>query len=330
MSCCRTTLSKDMSLNRRIWNWLLGPTAGGMLNNNGGNSMEYTTSVKSANEESNVYFTKYGLSALLEGLSDLLSEEESVLTAFRISMAVMDRWEIGSLVIPELFIPLLYSSEKFKQNEQIMKTARTFFDNTETNIIWGKLFQELEDIKNLKILDFVLTNFNIGNDEEIIVRHLPLILLTLLALPSNDKDFDNIYKLQKFSLYNKLLNYIPERALLPLSHSKLKHDDEVSCEELLAKIRGFYTNVSNPSSILEKENIAERLPPFTTEDLTFLIADLIQKKLLSSLWDLENINESSKLFIAIFEKIPESEELKGRSHISWSDKKITQSIFEAI
>lgn len=176
--------------------------------------MEYTTSVKSANEESNVYFTKYGLSALLEGLSDLLSEEESVLTAFRISMAVMDRWEIGSLVIPELFIPLLYSSEKFKQNEQIMKTARTFFDNTETNIIWGKLFQELEDIKNLKILDFVLTNFNIGNDEEIIVRHLPLILLTLLALPSNDKDFDNIYKLQKFSLYNKLLNYIPERALL--------------------------------------------------------------------------------------------------------------------
>lgn len=330
MSCCRTTLSKDMSLNRRIWNWLLGPTAGGMLNNNGGNSMEYTTSVKSANEESNVYFTKYGLSALLEGLSDLLSEEESVLTAFRISMAVMDRWEIGSLVIPELFIPLLYSSEKFKQNEQIMKTARTFFDNTETNIIWGKLFQELEDIKNLKILDFVLTNFNIGNDEEIIVRHLPLILLTLLALPSNDKDFDNIYKLQKFSLYNKLLNYIPERALLPLSHSKLKHDDEVSCEELLAKIRGFYTNVSNPSSILEKENIAERLPPFTTEDLTFLIADLIQKKLLSSLWDLENINESSKLFIAIFEKIPESEELKERSHISWSDKKITQSIFEAI
>ncbi|CAI4058271.1 Dop1p SKDI_04G3650 [Saccharomyces kudriavzevii IFO 1802] len=330
MSCCRTTLSKDMSLNRRIWNWLLGPTAGGILNNNNGTSMAEATSVKSVNEESTVYFTKYGLSALLEGLKDLLSEEESVLIAFKISMAVMDRWEIGSLVIPELFIPLLFSSESFKHNEQITKTARTFFDNVETNIIWGKLFQKIEDIKNLKILDFVLTNFNIGSDEEIIVRHLPLILLALLALPFSHEDTQDIYKLQKFSLYNKLLSYIPERALLPLSHSKLNYNNDLNREELLGKISGFYTSVSNPSSAPDKESINERLPPFTTEDLTFLIAKLIHKKLLSSLGDLKNINESSKLFITVFEKIPESEEPKGESHSTWSDKLLIQRIFEAI
>ena len=53
-------------------------------------------------------------------------------------------------------------------------------------------------------------------------------------------------------------------------------------------------------------------------------------KLLSSLRELEFINESSRLFIAIFEKIPESEGPNGGSHTSWSDKKITQSIFGAI
>ncbi|KOH00987.1 Dop1p [Saccharomyces eubayanus] len=329
MSCCRTTLSKDMSLNRRIWNWLLGPTSGGLLNNNGGTSIPDAASANSAIEESNVYFRRYGLGTLLEGLNDLLSEEESILIAFRISMAVMDRWEIGSLVIPELFIPLLSSSEKFKQNEQIMKTARTFFDNVETNVIWGKLFQKIEDYKNLKILDFVLTNFNIGSDEEIIVRHLPLILLALLALPSSDNDLLDICKLQKFSLYNKLLSYIPERALLPLSHSKLKYNDALSSEELLNKIHGFYTSVSNPSTS-EKENTNECLPPFTTEDLTFLIVKLIHEKLLSSLSDMESINESSKLFISIFEKIPESNVSKGLSHPSWSDEELIQRTFKAI
>lgn len=45
---------------------------------------------------------------------------------------------------------------------------------------------------------------------------------------------------------------------------------------------------------------------------------------------MESINESSKLFISIFEKIPESEVSKGISHPSWSDEELIQKTFEAI
>ncbi|CCK71884.1 Dop1p KNAG_0I00930 [Huiozyma naganishii CBS 8797] len=328
MSCCKTTLAKDMSLNRRVWNWLLGPS----LNNNPGNDGA-TTPVSAADLSINnsKYFMKYGIDPLINGLEDMISTADGILVALRVCLLFMDRWEIGSHVIPKMFITLLRGTEKFQDNEQVMKAANTFFDAVETFIIWSEIFKWVIQNGDFAFLQFVLANFHITGDEEIIVRHLPPILLAILSFFNIEQNRARLPKNKQNELISQILEFLPERAFLPLSNSKLSIKDDHDPNTTLKVIDDYYSKIRD--SILtsdDNENPNEITLPFATADLTFLIVYNVYELLLRDLKVGTNIKESSKLFVAVFEKVPEHNDEENKIPENWSLITLTDKIFETL
>ncbi|QLQ82380.1 hypothetical protein HG537_0H01420 [Torulaspora globosa] len=323
MSCCKTTLAKDMSLNRRLWNWLVGPAAAALANNT--NSIELEVKkTEQRGKNSCEYFLENGLQPLTQGLKEMLEEEQSVINVFSICLAVMDRWEVGSLVIPEMFIPLLTTAQKYQMNERILKIANSFFDAVETNIIWGRIFQYIRESGDLGFLQFVLNTFNITSDEEIIIRHLPLILLTILCVEYYD---DQPGYMQRLLLCQQLSNRIPERAFLPLETSKSSFDEQDS-ENIINQIAEFYSRASDPMVCQETERANEIVPPFHTHRLTLLIFDHSYKLLLRNLQKQDNVDEAASVYVTIFNKIPGGERnINPIEQIEEADKQMVDLIF---
>lgn len=308
ISCCKTTLEKDMSLNRRVWNWLLGPafSSTGNSTNSTAGAIPDKDQDKTLTVKSNEYFSQHGAKAIVDGLKDMVKVEATIITVFSICLSVMDRWEIGSLIIPEMFIPLMQAAQTFKQNAQVMKTANTFFDTVETNIIWGKIYQHVTQTEDLEFLDFILSYFNIASDEEIIIRHLPLVLLALLCHESETKEGSTDLKESIYEVCMNLLSNIPERAFLPLAaSSQLNHDGALPKSiDILKNITDFYIRVSDSVVLQDMENLNDVSPPFDHQELTILTVNQAHELLLDSLKNDELVIEAAQIFISIYERVP--------------------------
>lgn len=329
MSVLKTSLSKDMSLNRRVWNWLLGTsTTAGRIIPNKEREKKGDTEVESSGNTSE-FFNLHALKLALQGLKSLANKEEDIAVAFNICLAIMDRWEIGSTIIPEMFIPLILGAQHFQENKQIMKIASSFFDAVETNIIWGKVFQWFLSTKDFKFLEFILSNFNISNEEEIVVRHLPLILLALLSL--SDKS-DEYFKstINRYTVCKQLLEFIPERAYLPLAHSNLKFTEVYESNENLMKIVDYYASVSDLSRIEDTDKPSNIESPFTSENLTFLTVKAIYDILIINLSKESRVFEASNILILLMDKIPISPNNDKESVDDVSHERLVNSLLTSL
>ncbi|SCU90156.1 LADA_0F02212g1_1 [Lachancea dasiensis] len=293
MSCCKTMLTRDMSISRRIWNWLLGPASIG------------EKSQKQA-IDSNDYFSRYGEKMLESGLRLMIDQEDEAPDAYKICLAVMDRWEIASRIIPITFIPLISAAYQFRSNNIIMKNASAFFDAVETNIICSHLFETAVLRKDLNLLKFILCNFKIGHDEEIIIRHLPLLLLAILCRQS---DFDDAMFL---TVCDILINFIPERAYLPVEHSSFCSEAEREMPDVFSSIERFYSRFLGTASVTHLNESSDSGPPFSTEDLTFLIFSKLQTCLLSYSKEACNFNICADVFVTFIDKVPKTYEEEKR------------------
>lgn len=300
MSCCRAMLEKDMSLIRRIWSWMLGPS----------NIQKQIQEEENLNSSTD-YFSEYGLSILLEGLVQMLKQEENALSAFKICLVLMDRWEIGSHIVPSLFIPLMNASIEYKENKQIMKVSSIFFDSVETDIIWGKIFNTIFSTNDFNILIFVLCHFNISTDEETVVHHLPLVLLSLMINLSKSPFID------KFELCLDLLKRIPERAYLPIQHLNLCYNpDLLNSDETLESITRYYSLICDSHKSCRSDISSESLCPFDLSDITTLIIKYSHLLVIQSLQSNEYIYQSIMLFIMLMEKVVEQnphQEVEGKN-----------------
>lgn len=306
IQACKTLLKRDMSLNRRIWNWLLGP----IVDNQTGEQSD------------SQYFVKNGLQNLLNGLYEMLETPEDCINAFKIVSALMDRWQIASYLTPQLFIPLMKKSKVYLEETSVRKTASAFFDSVETNIIWGKTFHEVFILKNYGFLKHILQNFNCATDEEIAVRHLPLVFISLICQdPSETSDF--------FEICEILVNMIPERAYLPIRHSSMSCRSEIDYNDILEKIKVFYVSASDPIKSKELELTSDFETPFKIVDLTYFLCHRTHQLLIHSIRNYENVNEFAQLFSQIIEIIPEKIQSPNEASASnWSDVELINSIFE--
>lgn len=306
MTACRTMLKKDMSLNRRIWNWLLGPVL----------------DPESGDHSDSEYFIKNGAQQLLGGLHEMLEHPQTCIDAYKIVSALMDRWQIGSYLTPKIFIPLIEKCREYSDNQLVLKTASSFFDSVETNIIWGKLFEKVFCDNDYDLLIYVLQNFRCSTDEEITVRHLPLILLSLLCQSSIE-----IPKCTQ--ILEILVRMIPERAYLPIHHSSLSQGSTLSYEKCFTDIKSYYEQVSDPLNSKDLNSSSDLSPPFNTADLTFLITYRVHLLLIENIRRYQNINDISKLFVLFIEIIPEQYDVSEEAEVvKWSDTDLIECIFE--
>ena len=322
---------KDMSLNRRLWSWFLGPEPA--PESNGAlpspKDIDIMSPYHNIIAHQTVHFEKFGLKPLVSGISAIIatsSESPANKTrALRICLSLMDRWEIGALVIPKIFLPAMQSvwiyqnltSSQDSKNE-VLRSANMFFDGVESSLIWSEICeiitraldyglpQDHEAQSMLEMVLFMVTNFNI-REEEMQTVHMPLIILMILvqliqsldssqSKPSFGKDSLMSYGLK---IASKLLELVPSRALLGLKEREDETgsvDEPMSEEQILSTIHTFYR--SNKGNIdVGRPFTEEVIGRLILEDSFALVTRLINLNTITSYVELDQITALLKVLI---------------------------------
>ncbi|KAF2263535.1 cellular morphogenesis regulator dopa [Lojkania enalia] len=280
---------RDMSLNRRLWAWFLGPEPPAGVEA-GDSVASPTQDSKASGLDSSThhaaYFSEYGLRALASSTMRLINRPSTIpadrARPFRLCLSLMDRWEVGGLIVPEVFLPALQSIQSYseiatkEQVDEVMKSASIFFDGVESGLIWGKLIQLVtssletdttggdEAMRKIKLAKFILGHFNL-KDEEMLLHHMPLMILSVLT--TLNTSFDRGTSLQKdildlaYEITDSLVQVVPGRALRNEGNSE-KDDSKaakVSREVVFQRIRAFYEG--------SQGNLDFSDPPFTATEL---------------------------------------------------------------
>lgn len=256
-----TVLRKDMSLNRRLWNWLLGPESP-IDSEHTLNRLEY--------------FKAYGYEHLLNCLLKLTAvDAENLVYNFlklcNIFVSVMDKWEIGQSIVYSLFIPILRTSmfiyeHKPDDFKRAINAANKLFDGVETNIIWANMLKLIKS-DEIELVIFILQYYNV-EDEEMIVNHVPLILLASLSLFKPDIKWCRLAEL--------LLKLIPQRSLLPLDTcppellSREYYNSKLN-QSIIEKLDSYYS----PEGISSETTSNVTLRPFKNTELSGLYLGLV-------------------------------------------------------
>ncbi|KAI3621823.1 hypothetical protein WG66_015956 [Moniliophthora roreri] len=206
-------LRRDLSLNRRLYSWLLGP--------------------EEKSDRQIEYLKSNALDLLSRTLKDDMlspSDDYSESRPFKIFISLLDKWEIGS-VLTEV---LIYDSFKAIKhlietssdgNEDVVVTASTLYEAAEPQIVWKQLlfavFDNLsgngEQYDAIDMVLFVLNTFS--QDEEIQTIHLPLIFTAILDLMQLEIEKDvrkatSPMVQRTLVLLGAMLRQIPHTALL--------------------------------------------------------------------------------------------------------------------
>lgn len=225
-------LRRDMSLNRRVWSWLLGPEP--KESGNDSPSVERGEHQNEDDSQQLQHFTKFGQASVERCLLGML-EQNALRPAekarpFRICLSLMDRWEIGGVLVSRIFLPAmrgayLYSgSATREESAEAIRSASLFFDGTESRLIWSELFKLVEDAAkaksdspdSLRFFRWILQHFNV-REEEMITLHIPLIAGYLLDWINTVSSKHPASVLELADCAMILLEFVPARAFAPSS-----------------------------------------------------------------------------------------------------------------
>lgn len=173
MAACGVTRRRDMSLNRRLWAWLLGPEADDLR------------TARAA------YFEQYAVPVVEKGLMRQISEgtTQQQTAALRTALLlVMDRWEINQVLTPRMLEPVVDAAHRaFTSHttgwEDVLAGARAFFDEVEAVHIWRYMAALLANT-HLDMLTFVVRHFRFPDEDRSV--HVPLAVACLLASRTAD------------------------------------------------------------------------------------------------------------------------------------------------
>lgn len=329
---------REMSLNRRLWTWLLGPEPPVGETENGLESPSSTSTHQHGFFASKTsYFEEYGLQPLTNALLALVKEAPETSAAekarpYRICLSLMDRWEIGGLVVPEVFLPIVDSVRKYKAEAsgkaefvEVLRSASTFFDGVESGLIYGEILGQMaqaigpgdisaaERLDKLALVKFILKHFNI-REEEMITVHAPLTVLAIFCMvedsTTRDKATDSSASdspliATALGIAADLLELVPERAFpaeaatKPRSTSNSKDASPFRTLDLLKKIRDFYVNVQGNLDISRPPFALQRVGEFLLQRACDLnCATLVQEELMTDL------NVKCRILILLLSKTP--------------------------
>ncbi|MCJ1395445.1 hypothetical protein MMC18_008331 [Xylographa bjoerkii] len=297
---------RDMSLNRRLWSWFLGPDLA--AESNGGSG---TTPGQEVFAHHTRYFEQYGLESLVRTILHAIdaNSNDPVERArpLRICLSLMDRWEVGGLVVPQVFLPAMKSVWQYQNLvvssdsiAEVLRSSNMFFDGVESAMIWAAIIKvikhafDLQDknhqaaLDELKLVFFMVTTFNI-REEEMLMVHMPVASLVLLlgvkalirGAPQQRNHHHSDVVFLALKIANRLLDLVPPRAFLPEraldAQTKLRElcEDALHDSAILSKIDRFYTlnqgNVDFEGQPLSPKQIGEALLENTLEALGLML-----------------------------------------------------------
>ncbi|KAK6503333.1 hypothetical protein TWF481_008356 [Arthrobotrys musiformis] len=306
VSACRVVLRRDMSLNRRLWAWLLGPE-----------QPEVIASPINPGDDSDSYFGRYGLERLCVGLTERILIHKSgpaeMAQPYRILLSLMDRWEIGSSVVPKLFFPAMQSAqhyEKFapspEKYDELLRSAAQFFDGVESGLVWSELLGMLltslgskyypllpheAAAERLTVARYVLKTFNVKGEDMIICA--PLVLLAIIAEARKTENPLTKANQLIWGIASDVIDLLPEIPSTSIIEDKFNVDLET--EAILAKVVDFF-------SLDSRKRTAP--PPFSTKLACRLILHQFAEFASDSLKNNEpNVPSATRFLVKVLTKV---------------------------
>lgn len=252
-------LRRDMSLNRRVWSWLLGPEP--KDTGNGTSSTENRGQGASSHSDDSQqfrHFAQFGQASVERCLMAMLERHDirpiEKARPFRICLSLMDRWEIGGVLVPRLFLPAMrsvyaYSKTTTREDSaEAIKSASLFFDGTESRLIWTELFKLVRDgteganesIEDLHFFRWVVQHFNV-KEEEMLTSHIPLVCGYMLDWIKAFKGMSSGRLLEMSECATILMEIVPTRAFMTSSnHTSKSSDDTTTANEMRSLAKRFY------------------------------------------------------------------------------------------
>ena len=331
---------RDMSLNRRLWAWFLGPEPANQEQDTGAETPNSPSGRNQGDLGSKTnYFEEYGLQSLTGALLSMIhsasgSSPSERSRPFRICLSLMDRWEIGGLVVPEIFLPVISSVRNFKHKasnkaefNEVLRSASVFFDGVESGLIYGEIvalmaqavgpgnLPHADRTEGLLLVQFILKHFNV-REEEMITLHAPLAALSILAMLGDvkgrggkslvgTKEESASISSQALEIALNLIELVPERTFPTDSgekdtNSSLKSPMEsTSNVEVLKKIRNFYVS--------DQGNVEAAPLPFSARDVGYLLLQKACNLTCDSLQSLELtslLSTKSRVLALLLSKVP--------------------------
>ncbi|KDQ31322.1 hypothetical protein PLEOSDRAFT_1102291 [Pleurotus ostreatus PC15] len=206
-------LRRDLSLNRRLYTWLLGP------------------------DDKSDHQIEYLKKHALELLKDTLKEEMFAPSAdylesrpFKIFISLLDKWEVGAALTEVLVYDAFRAVKSLIQaggdaGEDMTMTASTLYEAVEPQIIWkhllthvfGELTGDGAQTEAVRMVSFIVEIFS--QDDEIQNIHLPIVFgavmdVLLIELEANPSKACTPATSEAFKLQEKILRQIPHVALM--------------------------------------------------------------------------------------------------------------------
>lgn len=351
-SAVGVVIRRDMSLNRRLWAWLLGPEPAVPENEQAHDSTGAPPEQQHAYLSSRTqYFEEHGLAALTKALLDMIKDAESSSVAerarpYRICLSLMDRWEIGGLVVPEIFLPVVQSVQRFKKTasspaefKEVLRSASVFFDGIESGLIYSEIVALLAQAigpgkfgtqqrgEKLSLISFIVANFNV-REEEMVTIHAPLTCLAALYMLEDLQERQTKGSAEPFavellnevlSIVASFLELIPERAFPPSTGSTTESKVlSLSNMDLLKRIRNFYVN--------EQGNLDVASPPFTGLES----GQLLIQRAAKNVYDIDNwkgvsaeINLRVRIFLQVLTKTPRQYEFEEAKLLAFTRRELS-------
>ncbi|KFX90338.1 hypothetical protein V490_06510 [Pseudogymnoascus sp. VKM F-3557] len=345
---------RDMSLNRRLWSWLLGPepVAGSEIESGpdpvSGNARERALSISATRTS---YFEEFGLQPLTQAILKMIARDHLApaerARPFKVCLSLMDRWEIGGLVVPEVFLPVVGSVRRYQSQStsaadfnEVLRSASVFFDGVESGLIWSEITgliagavgsnKASNDAKldKLTLVRFILTNFNV-REEEMLLVHAPITALTLMAMldETASEEIDSVeVKTFATNVVLDLIGLIPERAFAPPMSSQQSESERrqpttsIDNKTIMEKVRHFYVN--------DQGNLDVSPPPFSAQEVSELLlreAIRLSSRSLSIATSSADVAVKVRLLVALITTAPVSKSLDVTEFLSAIHEKLSAS-----
>ncbi|WFD42123.1 hypothetical protein MPSI1_000761 [Malassezia psittaci] len=215
-------LRRDISLNRRLYAWLLG--------------------TGETDEQQQAYFDQYALAYVSDALRNSMkkrTDDTSVQQKpYRIMVSMMDKGVIGQLLQKNIILEALHSlvqDTNLNANSDLYPTAQMLFESINPYMLYQQLYfaieKELDEPSGaarygsaIQLFQKILVTFD-HHDEEALSIHLPALYFSLLEW-TKDKAIARANPptkvLEIFSLLEKIQKILPARIYVQLSSSTMK------------------------------------------------------------------------------------------------------------
>lgn len=207
-NACNVVLRRDISLNRRLYTWLLG-----------------TSDDK---EAQSLHFNTFGLPLISSWmLTDMDTNKSFDSRPYKVFISLLDKWEIGHNLTKCIVSEIISSLEcRLKDdvdtNADVKVISSMVLESVDIHLLWKAMNNEIQsDFSNqddtyhsIELITMVVNNISL-KEEAHTCLHFPIHLLNILKLISVNRQATLKPALieRAFSLAQRLIKYIPEKVM---------------------------------------------------------------------------------------------------------------------